>query len=112
MTAEVAKKCGIENALVDRPDPQQEETKQKARDVLSRTRMPNEWSAEENAAIAVKMQEVLDEPTRMTKQLDPLKQKQYDFLLEKRIRQAVKTGEIPNPSNDPDFRKMLKLHQK
>lgn len=112
ITADVAKKCGIEKALVDRPDPQQEENKQKAREVIARTQAPNNFTAEQINTLRKQMTAVLDEPVRMVKQLDPVRQKQYDFLLEKRIKAAIRAGEIPNPTSDPDFKKITKLFGK
>ena len=94
-----------------KPDPQQEANKQKAKEILIRTRLPNDWTFEENISIAKQMQDVIDEPVRMIQDIDPKKRDAYDKVLSRRIANAIKTGELPDPRKDKDFMRMMKMRE-
>lgn len=112
ITRDVARLCGMDSAIKEIPDPNQIENKKKAKEILFRTRLPNDWSPEECITIAKQMNDVIDEPVRMIKDVDPEKQKAYNVLLTARIKNAIKSGELPDPTKDKQIIKMMKLHKK
>lgn len=112
ITQETARLCGMEKAMRDKPDPNQEENKKKAKEILIRTQLPNDWTSEEVITIAKQMNEVINEPIRMVKDIDPKKLEAYNRALTNRIKNAIKSGELPDPTKDKQLIKMMKLHAK
>lgn len=112
ITEEVAKICGMDKAMAKKPDKTQAENKKKAKEVLIKTRLPNDWTMEENITIAKQMQSIIDEPVRMVQDIDERRMAKYDQLLNARIKNAIKNGQLPDPKKDKDLIKTFQLFRK
>jgi hypothetical protein len=109
ITYQVAEECGMKTAIESVPDRLQEESKEWAEYLLKKTALStgNSWTNAENERLQKQMRQVINEKTRTHTVINENKQREYELRLDAKIKRAIRDGKIPDPKDDPEYRRMM-----